>query len=210
MSDTANSQTMPERKDYVLGLDLGQAADYTALCVLERWRSTCKPSRYDCRHLERFKLGTSYPTIVERVIAIANSAELKACQRRLVVDATGVGAPVVDLLRRAPGHPPVIAVTITGGNDVTRDGSNYGVPKRDLVSVLQVLFQTGRLKIADALPNAPVLLKELLSFQVKIDLKTAHDSYGAWREGTHDDLVLSVAMACWFGERAGRASADWV
>jgi hypothetical protein len=23
------------------------------------------------------------------------------------------------------------------------------------------------------------------------------ESYGAWREGTHDDLVLAVALACW-------------
>ncbi len=29
----------------------------------------------------------------------------------------------------------------------------------------------------------------------------AHDSYGAWREGTHDDLVLAVALALWAGER---------
>jgi hypothetical protein len=28
----------------------------------------------------------------------------------------------------------------------------------------------------------------------------AHDSYGAWREGAHDDLVLAVAVAAWYGE----------
>jgi hypothetical protein len=26
------------------------------------------------------------------------------------------------------------------------------------------------------------------------------DTYGAWREGAHDDLVLSVALACRAGE----------
>ncbi len=36
---------------------------------------------------------------------------------------------------------------------------------------------------------------------MKIHVATAHDSYEAWREGDHDDLVLSVAMACWAGER---------
>jgi len=36
---------------------------------------------------------------------------------------------------------------------------------------------------------------------VKINLATGHDSYEAWREGDHDDLVLAVAMACWTGER---------
>jgi len=28
-----------------------------------------------------------------------------------------------------------------------------------------------------------------------------HDSYGAWREGAHDDLLLSVALACWAAEK---------
>ena len=33
---------------------------------------------------------------------------------------------------------------------------------------------------------------------MKIDPKTAHDSYEHWREGDHDDLVLAVSMAAWF------------
>ena len=38
---------------------------------------------------------------------------------------------------------------------------------------------------------------------MKIDPITAHDSYGAWREGQHDDLVLAVALAVWFAEHGG-------
>ena len=26
---------------------------------------------------------------------------------------------------------------------------------------------------------------------------SGHESFAAWREGTHDDLVLAVALACW-------------
>ena len=48
---------------------------------------------------------------------------------------------------------------------------------------------------------AATLVQELLNFRVTIDPRTAHDSYAAWREGMHDDLVLAVAMACWWGER---------
>jgi hypothetical protein len=74
------------------------------------------------------------------------------------------------------------------------------VPKRDLVAAVQVLLQNGRLKIAPELELAPVLKKELLNFRVKIDPKTAHDSYEHWREGDHDDLVLATALACWYSE----------
>ena len=63
---------------------------------------------------------------------------------------------------------------------------------------IQVLLQNSRLRIAEGLSLAETLKKELLNFRVKIDPKTAHDSYEHWREGDHDDLVLAAAMACWF------------
>lgn len=90
------------------------------------------------------------------------------------------------------------AVTITGGDTQSRAGyGSYRVPKRDLVGGLQVLLQSGRLKIASSLEHAEVLRGELLNFRIKIDPKTAHDSYSHWREGDHDDLVLAAALAVW-------------
>jgi hypothetical protein len=43
-------------------------------------------------------------------------------------------------------------VTLVAGDHAAHDGSDYRVPKKDIVSVTQVLLQTGRLKIARALP----------------------------------------------------------
>jgi hypothetical protein len=43
-----------------------------------------------------------------------------------------------------------------------------------------------------------------LNFRVKIDPKTAHDSYSHWREADHDDLVFSVALTCWYREYINR------
>ena len=185
---------------FFLGLDLAQAQDYTALVVVERkeFRYKAKPDEYHIRHLERPKLGTPYPAIVERVQNLLKSDQLWG-RTALVVDKTGVGAPVVDMFRKAGLRP--VAITITGGNSVSKDGDGYHVPRRDLVSTLQVLFQAGRLKVAAELPEARLLVEELLNFKVKINVKTAHDSYEAWREGIHDDLVLAVALACWYGER---------
>jgi hypothetical protein len=59
-----------------------------------------------------------------------------------------------------------------------------------LVSALQVVLQSGRLKIARGLPEAETLVNELLNFKSKISA-AGHDSYEAWRESVHDDLVLS-------------------
>lgn len=184
--------------NFFVGLDLGQAQDYTALVVLERVKERGR-RHYHLRHIERFPLGTSYPAIVERVKAMLR-AEPIAGKTVLIVDKTGVGAPVVDMFKAAGLTP--MAVTITGGNSVTKDNDGgYQVPKRDLVSVLQVLLQSERLKIAAALALAKTLQTELLNFKVKINAATAHDSYGAWREGEHDDLVIGVALACWYAEK---------
>lgn len=183
--------------NYYVGLDLGQAQDYTALTVIEKIQALPRPG-YHVRHLERPELGTSYPAIVDRVQVLMRSPELRG-QAALVVDATGVGRPVVDLFRKAKLRP--VAITITGGNEVTSVSGGFNVPKRDLITTLQVLFQSGDLKVASRLPLAQVLVQELLSFKVRIDVKTAHDSYEAWREGIHDDLVLAVALAAWYGKR---------
>ncbi len=70
-------------------------------------------------------------------------------------------------------------------------------PKRDLVAKVQSLLQTGALKIAETLALADVLTSELLAFRAKIS-RAGRDTYEAWRESDHDDLVLALALACWY------------
>ena len=200
---------------YYLGLDLGQAQDYTAICVAERLEppsignlATRSGASYQVRHLERCPLGTPYPRIVARVLELVSQSPLQGAVT-IVADATGVGAAVIDLLRDAPVGAPLHAVTITGGDTVAHDGLNYRVPKRDLVGVLQVLLQSERLKVAQVLPEAGTLVRELLNFRVTINAN-AHDSYAAWREGVHDDLVLATALACWTGEHQGVSGVEVV
>ena len=175
-----------------------------------RWHSVeqGKPE-YRVRHLERPSLGTSYLEVVERILELL--ASLGDTELVLAVDTTGVGRPVADVLkahlkRWLESHRHVRLttgwITITGGDSVTKaEGGGLRVPKRDLASAPLVLMQNGQLKIAQEMALAETLRKELLNFKVKINLATAHDSYEAWREGDHDDLVLSVALACWAGER---------
>src|ERR1019366_5948673 len=80
------------------------------------------------------------------------------------------------------------------------DGMERRVPKRDVASTIAVLLQTGRLRISRRLNESDTLLRELLNFRVKISL-SGHDSYEAWREQEHDDLVLAVGLAAWLFER---------
>lgn len=176
---------------YLIGVDLGQSQDYTAIVVIQMFDTQGK-KEYDLRHLERPDLGTPYPVVVNRIAEIVEDRRLGE-NKNLVVDATGVGRPVVDMMQEKGLRP--YAMTITAST------TEYDkVAKRDLVSTLQVVLQTSRLKIAEGLPLAPVLVKELVNFKAKIS-NTGHDSYEAWRDGVHDDLVLATALAVWHGEQ---------
>jgi len=125
------------------------------------------------------------------------------------VDSTGVGAPVVDTFRAA-GLKKLISVFIHGGNDVTHDGLSYKVPTRDLVSTIKVFLQNNRLLVSNELKLGSLLRDELLNFNYKLNPLTAHDSYGVWREGKHDDLVLSVSLAAWYGEHGPKPQPRFV
>jgi hypothetical protein len=220
--------------DYVLGLDLGPPAEYSALAVVEEpvwsapawanvlhlpgtgWLSpadltphqvglarSCayhdgrpaKPPLY-LRHLERWVPGTTYPRIAEQVGSHLHAGPLGRHASILVLDGTAVGPAIVELFR-AGGIAPVV-VTITGGDIVQVDGALHRVPWRDLVSAVQAVLQTERLKIAVALPEAKTLTEELLTFQMRQTPATAVDV--PWREGPQDDLVLATALAVWWRE----------
>jgi hypothetical protein len=180
---------------FYVGLDLGQSSDYTAIAIVE-----AAGTDLHLRHLERYPLRTPYPEIADGVARLVREPLLSQRSKpELIVDETGVGKAVTDMLReRKLTFRPV---TITGGDAVrtgtTRErGTSYRVPKRDLVGALEVPFHTGTLKVAEGLV--------LLSFKRKIDLRTAHDSYEHWRESDHDDLVLACALACWWARRIAR------
>lgn len=190
--------------EWVMGLDLGKAQDYTALTVLEVHKHEDKPkeSPAHCRHLQRFKLGTSYPQIVATVRELCSREPLRSKKPWLVIDSTGVGNAVVDLFMQIPINARIRPVLIHGGDAAHYEDGIWRVPKRELVGCVQVALQTGRLKIAGELPDVGILTQELQNFQVHIST-AAFDSYEA-RVGQHDDYVLSVAIALWFAQNGIR------
>lgn len=193
------------KPDYVLGLDLGQAQDYTALAVLERppydVRDKEKPV-FALRHLHRFPLNTPYTTIVPEVAKLASTPPLAGSP--LVIDHTGVGRALVDMLKKSRTGGRLVPVTITAGHAITEpEHGYYHVPKKELVTCLQLILQARRLKVPRNLPEAGTLVEELQNFKVKIT-PSANEVFGTWREGDHDDLVLAVVLACWWAEKSPR------
>ncbi|HZS05318.1 MAG TPA: hypothetical protein VFD58_10830 [Blastocatellia bacterium] len=189
---------------FFVGVDLGQAQDSTAVVVLQR-QGSGKDALHQVVQMKRYPLGTAYPEIVKD---LAKKLAMAPADTNLILDATGVGRAVVDLVRAHPGliarSDHIHAVTITGGDTENREGNYWRVPKRNLVAAIQVLLQSQRLKVAAGLPETQLLVNELQNFKVKIT-ENAHDTYGTWRDGQHDDLVLAASLACWFANRVDHA-----
>jgi hypothetical protein len=192
---------------YFVGLDLGQARDYTALAILEQdgvppnGPPVLRRPAYALRHLRRIPLGMPYPEVVRQMVSLLRSPALAGAA--LVVDQTGVGRAVVDMLADALRDRVTCTlwpITITGGHTVTtKDPSSLHVPKKELISALQVLLQTRRLQIAPGLRYAPILVRELENYRVKIT-PARNEVFAPWREGQHDDLLFAAALAAWVGE----------
>jgi hypothetical protein len=216
MTDHASSTAAagPEPTAFVVGVDLGQARDFTAVVVNEcsdRWG---KPMQHRLTFLHRFPLGTSYPDVADGVRRLIAQLPRRRRRPELVVDATGVGRPVVEMIRAAGLAP--IGVTITAGIDeLEKARDDWRVPKRTLAARMQVVLQEGRLKIAAGMALTPVLTQELQNFRAKINIGTGAEGFEAWREADHDDLVLAAAVAVWRAESDGRrlaydVSMGWV
>jgi len=93
---------------WVIGVDLGQRRDYSAVAAVEVFDAVydqrdpftadfIRSRSYRVRGVERVRLGTPYPDVVRHLRDVAQRTPL-AGNCTLVVDATGVGAPVVDLV----------------------------------------------------------------------------------------------------------------
>lgn len=162
---------------YLAGLDLAKTTDWTVLVIIEEGEQP------RVVHVERF----------QRVDWRIQCNRIKAALERyqgcpVVVDATGVGDPVLEALLTAdiPAEP----FKITAGS------------KSDLVNNLALLIERKRL----VLPRYELWsegIEELESFQYSVNESTRHVSMSA-PVGKHDDCVVALALACWrLAEQSG-------
>lgn len=208
----------------VIGADIGKTTDPTAIVVCEYQtveitqagvpidttglrdflniatgleEPPLMDTRYVVRALQRLELGTPYPAVARRINAICNAMRNRGGEVYLAVDATGVGGPVVDIVRDEL-HPDVhlTAVTITGGDKCPGSPlqrSEIRMAKVWMVSRLQALLQTRRI-VMPKTPEAEGLAEELIDFEIKVS-KDGQDEMGAFKTGKHDDLVTALGLS---------------
>jgi hypothetical protein len=180
---------MFDEPTFFVGVDLGQARDFSAVCIVQKINGDTRRPIFRCGFLRRIPLNTSYPNVIAYV---GNLMQRLKGPASLIIDFGGVGRPIFDCFVHAGFSP--IGISITAGDSVTREGGNvFRVPKLTLVSRTQALLHSGQLKILETLADAPTLVRELQ------DMRATVTEHGHWqfsaRVGRHDDLCLALAIS---------------
>jgi hypothetical protein len=68
------------------------------------------------------------------------------------------------------------------------------VPKRDLLTGLEILLEAGDLIISSHLKDADVLVRELEAMRLAV---SGGKGKLLAEGGEHDDLAVALALACW-------------
>jgi phage FluMu gp28-like protein len=171
---------------FSVGVDIGRVNDPTAIVALE----LIGLSALHVAKCERLPLGMQFAQQVAEVQRVLASHALRSATYGVTVDATGVGAPVVEMMRAA-GVQGMLALSICSGAGDVRRGT---VGKGDLITGAQIAIQSGAVKANPKMAGVADLLGELRNYRVKQNTNTGNLSWNA-REGEHDDLVLALCLA---------------
>ena len=203
------------------GVDLAKSVDYTALTLAEVWhrpRADAPPPRppyraedvametlYRVQHIERFPHGMAWKAQAAAIAALLSAVQAQLLvqyvsrkPRDLYIDATGLGSPMMEVIREA-----------LDDHEETRDVSTYPVifqhgqreynwqthtvGKTFLFRRLSALVATQRLELPKAHSLTAALLAEVDAFRFTID-RDGHETMGA-EPSAHDDILTSVALA---------------
>lgn len=207
---------------FALGVDLGQAHDFSAFAAVERMavpteegmpggipeRGGRVAAQYNVVGLDRMR-GASYVEVCDRIAELYNHPDLStlpsarpsgrrpnwpAAPPLVAVDYTGVGRPVADLL--STYNIPHKKVTITEQGEPATTKIGLSVSRFDLIMHLSAAFSNGWIWISDELELRGVLTNELANLKPRVT-PTGRESIGHWRESEHDDLVFALALALW-------------
>jgi hypothetical protein len=185
--------------DVLIGVEVRQRRERSAVCVAElEWRPDEEQGElphYLIRHLERLPPGTSFPALARRLGEIARSVEARGGDHPSVyANATGLGEPVIGLLRKASAWLSLTACYLTHGDRlIQEDRRVVRVGKAYLVAKMQTFLQTGQLHLLRT-EEAETLRRELLDFEIRVE-PDANERYGAFPVGTQDDLVNALGLA---------------
>jgi len=214
-------------KEYIFAWDVAKKQDATVFQLYRRTPDVVRGNGFrpdsvfnylDLVHQKKIE-GVPYTRQCEAAKELIDTKGLKN-NTDLVVDCTGVGEAVVDIMRDNGLDP--VPILFTGGNQMRviykDDGRRFGfgsgsfsmkriqefsVPKVDMIHAAKVAVEQNRIRIVPGIPYRDEFLKELMHFKGKVN-ENGTMVYGNDNEVKHDDFVACFLMACWFAKYSGQ------
>ena len=203
---------------FIISCDIAQRRDYTALQV---YRRTPTISRTDDKEFVFQDLvyqakwqGITYTDLAHRLVQIVNRRDVVG-NNTLLVDGTGVGVAVVDVLRDN-GLLPVPIVATSGGQarplyanvgEIFKESGKirgmqtikeWHVPKVEMVQSGQVAMEQQIVRVAPNVDYLDDFKEQLFGFKGKFNEKTHNTKYENETEGLHDDFITCYLQAMWW------------
>lgn len=160
---------------YVLGVDLARLEDFTVLTVADQSGRQVYFERFNTISWER------------QIASIKRVADLY--RAKVYVDATGIGDPLCEQLRKAGVN--VEPYTLTNAS------------KNELIDNLAMALERGAVRLMDV----PEQEAELAAYQY--ELTKARNLRTGAPEGMHDDCVIALALAVFGSKSAGVSRGFW-
>ena len=191
---------------YCVGVDVGQKRDPTAIAAVEVRYTSSNVGHYFVRYIKRLKLGLLYADVATKVARLDEQLRADA-QRKgkrvditYILDSTGVGEGVSEMIINALPSADIRKCYLTGGINDSKEGNQIKLPKTQLASTLVAALDDGRVKFPKSSKEIDAMIDELQNYEIHVS-EEGRDSYGAFKVGTHDDLVTALGLACWYAER---------
>lgn len=190
-------------KFYMISLDPAQLHDYSALAVIE-----CTPgensnsSVYRLVSLKR-RQHLPYTEIVswsKKVFLnpkFRKNAQENVTSPAFILDVGGVGKAIQDMLTAEDVKS--IGIQLTGGDAVSREDDLYRVSKSFVVGKFLAAWDSVRVLMPSNASFLGIFQNELRAF--KGEMSAQGRARFEAEQGEHDDLVMAVAQAVWYGEQ---------
>ncbi len=188
------TEKAPAEVRYFVGVDLGLRHDPTAVAVLRRevrrtgrrnpvnWEDELE-TVMTLEEVRKVELLTPYAEVGRMLDGLLRALPAEA-RKVVVVDATGAGDPVVEMLRAERLEATLQPVVLTGGERVSRLPHAATVPRRALLENLRRMLEVGLFTMKPGLRGLEELTREVTSL-------------GAEGYRGHDDMAFALALAAW-------------
>lgn len=202
VNETNQDPAIPRVTGYVrywVGADLGQANDYSAVCVIKDQALPVSdgngivigPRERTVVYADKFK-GVSYVDVVDHLIKVRNASPFGG-KSELVIDGTSIGRVVSDMLwEQGVDHN---AVQMTGGQEWRRSGRYVNASKTLMIENLAVLFAAGELNFAHDLTLRKEMEEDLASFSTQTTAAGNQIITQSRNASGHGDLGIGLIVA---------------